>query len=129
MKKTFVRVVALSLIAVMMVCVLASCGKTISGTYEAKVGVEGLAGYTATYTFSGKKVTAVKTAEIAGFEKETTLNGTYEITENDDGELQIKISFETEDDDVKSGIFPFSEGEEDGVKYIKIAGIKYTEKK
>ena len=128
MKKTFVRIVALSLIAVMMVCALASCAKTISGTYEAKVGVDGLAGYTATYTFSGKKVTAVKKAEIAGFEKETELKGTYEITENDDGELQITLKFETEDDDVKSGTFPFSEGEEDGVKYIKIAGIKYNKK-
>ena len=127
MKKTFVRIVALSLIAVMMVCALASCAKTISGTYEMKADAV-VASYTATYTFSGKKVTAVKTTGIAGFEKTTELKGTYEITEDDDGELQITLKFETEDDDVKSGTFPFSEGEEDGVKYIKIAGIKYNKK-
>ena len=127
MKKTFVRVLSFALIAVMMVCALASCAKKISGTYVAEVGGE-LAGYTATYTFSGKKVNVTKEATIAGFSKTTELNGTYEIAENDEGELEITLSFETEDDEIKSGTFTFSEGVENDVEYIKIAGIKYTKK-
>ena len=121
MKKTFVRVVALSLIAVMMVCVLASCAKTISGTYEAKVGVEGLAGYTATYTFSGKKVEISKTATLLGQSTTTNFEGTYEITEKDDGTMEITITLENDDDDIKSGTYVFEEGE----NYIKIGLVKY----
>ena len=128
MKKTFVRAFSLALVAVMLICTLASCSKIISGTYVAEIGGE-LAGYSASYTFSGKKVTVEKEATIVGFSNTVTLEGTYEIAENDDGDLTITLTFETEDDDVKSGTFPFSQGEEDGVKYIKIAGIKYTEKK
>ena len=125
MKKTFVRFFALALVAVMMVCTLASCAKKLSGSYVAEVGGE-LAGYTATYTFSGKNVNVKKEATIAGFSKTTELAGTYEIAENENGELEITLSFETDDDEIKSGTFAFSEGEENGVEYIKIGVVKYT---
>ena len=120
MKKS-IRIMAVVMALLMVTLVFASCGKTIKGTYKAEVGLGGLAGYTATYTFSGKKVTAVKTAEIAGFEKETTLNGTYEITEKDDGTMEITITLENDDDDIKSGTYVFEEGE----NYIKIGLVKY----
>ncbi len=126
MKKLF-KSVALLLVVVTLCLSLASCGKKISGTYVAEVGGDML-GYTATYTFSGKKVDVKKEATVAGFAKTTELTGTYEITENEDGELEITLSFETEDDDIKSGTFAFSEGEENDVKYIKIGLVKYTKK-
>ena len=61
MKKTL----SLLLVCVLLVgCIfsLASCGKTLSGTYKADVVVGGTS-----YTFSGSKVTL--TAEVLGFEK------------------------------------------------------------
>ena len=48
------------------------------------------------------------------------LSGTYEITENDDGTMEITINLETEDDHIKSGTYTFEEGED----YIKIGPSK-----
>ena len=112
---------------------LASCGKTLSGKYEyasqSEIGdvLGDLTGSGATYTFDGKKVTV--TAKFFGFEK--SFEGEYEISENDEGKTVITITFTGEDAEDKdatgyAGEFSFSEGEEDGVKYIKIGGAKYT---
>ena len=112
------------------VFVFASCGKKLSGAYEyvpeTGIGdfIQGVTGSGTTYTFEGSKVTI--TYEIAGFEK--NVEGTYEITENDEEETVIIFTFaeDEEDADDYKGEFSFSEGEEDGVKYIKIGGTKYT---
>lgn len=121
MKRTlsFVLACALLLGAVLL---LASCGKTLSGEYT----LDGYVG-SKTYAFDGKSVAI--TYEISGFEK--TIEGTYEITENEEGEKRITITLDKEDEEdasakVYAGEFSFSEGEEDGVKYIKIGGAKYT---
>ena len=120
MKKS-IRILAVVMALLMVTLVFASCGKTLKGTYKAEVGVGGLAGYTATYTFSGKKVEISKTTTLLGNSNTTTLNGTYEITEKDDGTMEITITLETSDDDIKSGTYTFEQGED----YIKIGLVKY----
>ena len=120
MKKNVIRIIALVLMAAALCTVFASCGKKLSGKYTGKLDIL-LASYTVTYNFSGSKVTVTKTGEILGQSKTTTLEGKYEITENDNG-MEITITFETKDDDIKSGTYSLEEG--DG--YIKIGGVQYN---
>ena len=90
------------IISTILVCVLllgcvftlASCSKTVSGTYEGKIDI-GLASYAVTYTFSGKKVTAVSKLTVGVVVSEEA-KGTYEITENEDGTMEITFDFEEE---------------------------------
>ena len=121
MKKS-IRIMAVVLALLMVTFVFASCGKTIKGTYKAEVGLGGLAGYTATYEFSGKKVEITKTTSLLGSTNTTTMNGTYEITEKDDGTMEITITLEKGDDDIKSGTYTFEQGED----YIKIGLVQYN---
>ena len=119
--KKFAKVLSLVLV-VAMVCVLfAACGNKLSGTYKGKVDAFSLAGAEVVYDFSGSKVTVTATASILGFEKTVESDGTYEIAENEDGDLEITFTFEDDDAEKYSGTFSFSEGED----YIKIAGAKY----
>ena len=114
------KIISLALVCVMLMgCVfaLASCGKTLSGTYKGDAIVA-----SATYSFKGSKVTV--TAEALGFEK--SFEGKYEITENDEGNTVIIFTFGDEDAEKYSGEFSFAEGEEEGTKYIKIGGVKYN---
>lgn len=123
MKKT-VRILAVVMAVLMVTLVLASCGKTLKGAYSAEVDVVVLK-YTATYEFSGKNVTVTKVVNpLIGDSKTSTIEGTYEIIENDDGSMDIKFEFKTDDDHIKSGTFDFEEGED----YIKIGIVKYTKK-
>lgn len=116
--KRSIRILAVALVAVMLCLTLAACGKTISGTYEAEIGGT-LLGYTATYKFSGSKVTATKTATVAGVKNSTEIEGKYEIKDD-----EITFTFEDSDDDIKSGTFAFEETE-DG---IKIGLVEYKKK-
>jgi len=114
------RIISILLVSVLLVgCAfsLASCGKKLNGKYKADV----LVGST-TYEFKGSKVFV--TFEFLGQEK--TVEGKYKIAENDDGELEITITFPEEEKDAEkySGTFSFAEGKEGDTKYIKIGGIK-----
>ena len=120
MKKS-IRIMAVVMALLMVTLVFASCGKTLKGTYKAEVG-GALIGYTATYTFSGSKVEITKTGTLAGMSNTTTMTGTYEITEKDDGSMEITITLDSEDDDIKSGTFTFEQGED----YIKIGLVQYN---
>ena len=122
MKKTM-RVLALVLALAAVLVVFASCGKTISGTYEAEVDAIVMK-YTATYEFSGSKVNITKKATVLGSVSTTEIEGKYEITENDDGSMEITFELESEDDQIKSGTFAFEEGED----YIKIGLVTYNKK-
>lgn len=122
MKKTVIRIMALVLVVVMAGAVLVSCGKTVSGTYKGKVDAFGLAGAEVTYKFSGKKVTVTATASVLGFEKTVESDGTYEITENDDGTLSITFDFESDDASSYGGTVSYEKTE----KGIKLGGIEYT---
>ena len=114
MKKTLSLILAIVL-AVGVLFTLVSCGNTLSGTYNA------VAIPPATYEFSGNKVT-VK-GELFG--ASISFDGTYKIEENEDGKLEITLDFGDEEDAVKfAGTFPFSKGEENGEKYIKIGVTK-----
>ena len=123
MKKS-IRIMAVVMALLMVTLVFASCGKTIKGTYEAEVDVVILK-YTATYEFSGKNVTVTKVVNpLLGESKTYTIEGTYEIIENDDDTMDIKFEFKTDDDHIKSGTFDFEQGED----YIKIGIVKYNKK-
>ena len=123
MKKS-VRILAVALALLMVTFVFASCGKTISGTYEAEIDIT-IMKYTATYEFSGSKVSITKkTTTILGTVDTVEFEGTYEITENDDGTMEITFDIENGDDQIKSGTFAFEEGKD----YIKIGLIQYNKK-
>ena len=123
MKKS-VRILAVALALLMVTFVFASCSKTISGTYEAEIDIT-IMKYTATYEFSGSKVSITKkTTTILGTVDTVEFEGTYEITENDDGTMEITFDIENGDDQIKSGTFAFEEGKD----YIKIGLIQYNKK-
>lgn len=116
--KNIVRIASIALVAVMLVCMLASCSPKLSGSYK-NDGIFGVGA--TTYTFKGSNVTI--TTEVGGFEK--TVEGKYEI---DDETGKITLTFEAEEEDAEAyaGTFDFAQGEENGVKYIKIGGAQYT---
>ena len=123
MKKS-IRVLVVLMALLMVTVVFASCAKTIKGTYSAEVDIAILK-YTATYEFSGKNVTVTKVVNpLLGESKTYTIEGTYEIIENDDDTMDIKFEFKTEDEHIKSGTFDFEQGED----YIKIGIVKYNKK-
>ena len=122
MKKTF-RIIAIAMVALMLCLSLTSCfSKKLSGTYEAEVDI-GFASSSYEYTFKGNKVTLVVTKDTAiTSEDKNTYEGTYEITELDNGDMEITFNFEEEGDGVKSGTVSFEEGE----GYVKINGVTYN---
>lgn len=122
--KNTVRILSVVMAVLMVTLMFASCAKTISGTYSAEIDI-GVLKYTATYEFSGKNVTVTKVVNpLIGDSKTSTIEGTYEIVENDDGTMDITLSFETEDEHITSGTFDFEEGD----NYIKIGLAQYNKK-
>jgi hypothetical protein len=112
------------IISTILVCVLllgcmmsmASCGKMLSGKYEAD-----LLAAKCTYEFAiGGKVT-LTVDPILG--STATFEGKYDVN---DETKEITFVFESEDAKEYNGTQDFSQGEEDGVKYIKIGLVKYT---
>ena len=112
MKKTL-KIAAVVMVVAILTLTLVACSKMLSGKYE---------GDLTTYEFKGNKV--IRTMEIAGFAK--TEEGTYKIvdSEENEGELVIKLTF---GDETES--YSFSKGEENGVKYIKIGLFQYNKVK
>lgn len=121
MKKSFVKMMTITLAMVMLVCSMAACGKSLSGSYESELEVFGQS-WNVTYTFKGKNLEAISKVTILGNVQNTTSNGTYELVENADGSMEITIDFESENDLFKDGTFTFEEGE----GYIKIGKNQYT---
>ena len=111
--KNFVKVMAVMLVLVMAVACLASCGKKLSGEYK-----DALTG-NVVYKFSGSKYT-MTVDNIIG--DDTVVEGKYSI---DDEAGKITFTYEA-DGEEKTSTENFSEGEEDGVKYIKIGILKYN---
>ena len=107
--------------ALLLGCVLtmASCSRVLMGEYELDAGLG-----SKTYEFAIPNKVVI-TYEVLTVEK--TIEGTYKIAENEDGDLEITFTFENEEEsEGYAGTFSFAQGEEDGVKYIKIGGLKYT---
>ncbi|MBO5009751.1 MAG: hypothetical protein IKJ13_05030 [Clostridia bacterium] len=115
------KIVSGILVCVMLIgCVfaLASCGKTLNGSYA-----DELTGLT-TYTFEGNKVTV--SVGAGNFAK--TFEGTYEIKTNDKEEEVIAFTFEGDGSDKYTGEYAFVEGTEGDKEYIKIGIAKYIKK-
>ena len=128
MKKS-IRILAVVLALMMVTVVFASCAKTIKGTYSAEVDVVVLK-YTATYEFSGKNVTVTKVVNpLLGEAKTYTIEGTYEIIENDDDTMDIKFTFEDENDDTKEigGTYDFVIDKENDTVKIGLFTYKAVE--
>ncbi len=110
MKKTLIRAIALMLIAVTMVCCLASCGGIKSGKYYN--GSMDIKTYTQ-YEFKGNKYTF--SSYVAGEKLDSvTVEGTYKI----DGE-EIIFTWENDEGDKEKDTKSF-EKTENGVKIGKI---------
>ena len=117
------------IISTILVCVLilgcvmtlTSCGKMLSGKYECVLTESNRT----TYEFSFNKVTRTVTAGALGFTKDTVTEGKYEINEVEDGKFEITFTWDVDgSEDIET--VPFSQGEEDGVKYIKIGLLTYN---
>ena len=121
MKKTMTKLAAFVLAMLMMTCIFASCAKTLSGSYEAELSLLGQ-GVNVTYTFAGSKVTVTSKVTILGTVNTEEIKGTYEISENADGSLEITFDFEEETATLRDGTYTFSEEENS----IKIAGVPYN---
>ncbi len=121
MKNYLKKIVTTAFVMVMLVCSMAACGKSLSGSYESEIEVLGQS-WNVTYTFKGKNVEAVSKVTILGNVQNTTSTGTYELVENADGTMEITIDFENETDLFKDGTFTFEEAEE----YIKIGKSQYN---
>lgn len=119
------RILSLTLALLTVVAVLASCGGTkLSGTYEGKADLFGIAGGSVTYKFSGSNVTITSTGKILTVEKTETKKATYEIKEKDDGSMTITFTYK--DDGDKSETFSFKQDKDNNT--ITIAGVTYTKK-
>ena len=110
--KNMIRIASVALVCVMLVCMLASCGN-LSGEYK-----DALTG-NIKYEFKGSKY--VKTVDEL-FGDDTVTEGKYEI---DTEAGKITFTYEV-DGEEKTITEDFSQGEEDGVKYIRIGLLRYN---
>ena len=112
---------------------LASCGTFVVGTYEGEVDIV-VAKYVVTYEFKGNQVTVTsKISSALGSYSSNPISATYKIGEDEDGNKTITFNYgdkEPGEGAAEGGVaLPFAQGTEDGVSYIKIAGIKYNKVK
>ena len=116
------KIVSLTLVCVLLVCTmltLASCSM-VTGKYTAEVDL--LIGKSSvTYEFSPFGTVTVTTNSLG---KETVEDGKYELSDAGD---KITFTFENEDGEVQTNTYDFVQGEENGVKYVKIGLIKYEQ--
>ena len=134
MMKKSIKILALALSLVMVLGLLVACGgKKLSGTYEldATVGESVKTGAVTTLTFSGSKITQTLKTYVAGSVTSTDVfEGTYKITEQEDGSYEITITYTVQNDaDLEKAMestVVFSEDEETGD--IKLGPVTYKKK-
>lgn len=124
MKKT-IKLVAVVMVIAMLALSLVACAKTLNGKYTSEVDW-GIVKGEVTYEFKGNDVTMTTTTGIAGFEKNDTKTGTYEIVESEENADKLVIKFTFGDD---TTTYSYSEGELDGEKVIIINGTTFTKVK
>ena len=126
--KTMIKVMSVSLVALMLCMMLVSCDAlsgSYSRTYESDGGFFGWGkgSYTETYEFSGKKVTRTTDATIGSETKSTVVTGTYEIQ---DDKIVITWDKDVETGDGQSSTtkstYEFAKGDD----FILIDGEKYN---
>ena len=126
MKKTFFKVLALALVAVMVCVLLASCGGP-SGTYKGK---------TYTLAFKGDEVTV----SWKGFLDTYSMTGTFEMGKDDEGNKTISFTWPEGESDIDDAIYggaklffgkdlKYIEGSDDNGKYIEISGARFDQQK
>lgn len=126
MKKT-IRIIALLLVAVTVCLALASCAKTLSGTYSTGANLGSLVGGSVAFKFRGSKVTVSVTTLLAGSSTTKDFEGKYEITTDDNGAEKITFTFEDSGANEYNGSFSFKEGKDaDGNKTVTFGGATYT---
>ena len=121
------RIISTILLCVLLLgCVMsfASCGKLLMGKYEAELDA-GIAGSKTTYEFSVFKYTKTTVTQVLGVDNTTVQEGSFKITENDEGEPIISFTYEVDGVEEISNL-SFAQGEENGVKYIKIGGVTFN---
>ena len=118
--KTMIKVMAVTLLAVMMCTMLASCS-TINGTYSGTIKVI-LVDVKYTYEFKGNNVTVTTETPVFGTTIVFTQTGTYEIKDD-------QITFTWNDGEEKDGATVVESGPfkfEKGSDYIKIGELTWT---
>ena len=127
--KTMIKVVSLTLVAVFMLAMLASCGGP-SGEY-------GSDNYS--LKFSGSKVTV----SWKGLTKSYEMTGKFEMGKDDNGNKTITFTMDEVESDsilgdaaygtakaIFDGTKSYNEGKDDAKgKYVEIGGVKYFELK
>lgn len=122
--KTAIKVVAISLVAIMMCMALVSCSNAPSGTY----GNDNM-----TLEFSGEKVELTY-----GGSKKTTVEGTFKMGEDAEGNVTIIINLPEPDSifdleyagyrAILNGEKKYNAGSDNTGDYIEIGGAKYYKK-
>ena len=122
--KKFIKVLAISLVAIMMCMTLVSCSNAPSGTY----GKEGL---TLEFGFMSDKLTVT----YGTGDKKTTVEGTFEMGEDEEGNPTINITLPEASSiiDVEYmayrallvGERSYNAGSDNNGDYIEIGGAKY----
>ena len=121
------RIISTILVCVLLfgcVLTLASCGKMLSGKYELVISESNRT----TYEFSMNKVTRTITAGALGFTKDTVTEGKYKINEVEKDKYEITFTWDVDGEEEIETV-SFSQGEEDGVKYIKLGGFQLNKVK
>ena len=126
MKKTAIKVLALSLVAIMMCFVFASCSNAPKGTFVSESG-------NVTIEFSGDKVELTY-----GSDKKTVVEGTFEMDEDAEGNPTIDIELpepssflDLEYATIRATLVdekPYNAGSDNKGDYIEIGSVKYYKK-
>ena len=117
------------IISTILVCVLllgcamslTSCGKKLSGKYECVITDSNRVAY----EFTPFKVVKTTTTGLLGYTNDTVVEGTYKINEVENDNFEITFTWDVEGEEDEISTVSFSQGEENGEKYIKLGGVKY----
>ena len=127
MKKT-IKLLAVFMIIAMLSISLVSCGKMLSGKYQAEMDILVFKG-TVTYEFGilGSVTRTTVTKVMFGDPETVVTEGKYEIMEDPKNPENLIIAFEFEGEERTT--HSYVTGTEGDVKYIKIDGVQYNEVK
>ena len=122
MKKTNIRIISLALVIIMACFALASCSNAPSGTYSNDA---------CTLEFSGETVEVT----YGDDSKKTTVKGTFEMGEDEEGNMTITITLPESDSflDIAyitvraslNGTHNYNKGEDTKGEYIEIGAAKF----
>ena len=122
MKKTAIRIVSITLVIIMACFALASCSNAPSGTYSNEAYALKFSGETVEVTYGGDS-------------KKTTVEGTFEMGEDEEGNTTITITLPESESIldfgynalklVLDGTHNYNKGEDTKGEYIEIGAAKF----